>query len=229
MRAVHVPVRDIEEKRFVLVLVDEFHGAIGHGPRHGDTAVMFFAGAVIAVAGTQVEALGVRAQVPLADARGGVARGLEHLGDAGVCPFDRVVARFHGVMLGVATTGRDQEAHEVYAALGLAARRVELGARRVHAGHDAGACGRAIGSTGVELVHDHPVVGERVEVRALRELGAVEAYVAPAQVVGQDKYDVGLYCAARGRSGRCEQGGEEDYKGEWLHGFGLSRVNRIYI
>ena len=185
-------------------------------------------GAVIAVAGAQVEALGVWAQVPLADACGGVARGLEHLGDAGVCPFDRVVARFQGVMLGVGTTGRDQEAHEIYAALGFAARRVELGARRVHAGHDAGAGGSAIGSAGVELVHDHPVAGERVEVRGLRELGAVEAYVAPAQVVGQDKYDVGLICAARGRSGRCEQGGEEDCESEWFHGFGFSRVNRIY-
>ena len=133
-------------------------------------------------------------------------------------------------MLGlVATTGRDQEAHVVDAALGFTARRVELGARRVHAGHDAGAGGRAIGAAGVELVHDHPVTGERVEVRALRELGAVEAYVAPAKVIGQDKYDVGLFCAARGRSGRCEQGGEEDYENQWLHGFGFSRVNCINI
>ena len=59
MRAVHVPVSKVEEERFVLVLIDEFHGAIGHAPRHGDAAIMLFAGAVIAVAGAQVEALGV--------------------------------------------------------------------------------------------------------------------------------------------------------------------------
>ena len=57
-------------------------------------------------------------------------------------------------MLGlVATTGRDPESHELYTALGPATRRVELGARRVHAGIDTGAGGRAIGAEKWDMRH----------------------------------------------------------------------------
>ena len=78
----------------------------------------------------------------------------------------------------------------------------EAEARGVFAGHDAGARGRADGTGGVGVGEAHATGGEAVDVGSFVEAAAVEADVAPAEVVDQDEDEV----KASGRGGRWELG-----------------------
>jgi hypothetical protein len=84
---------------------------------------------------------------------------------------------------------------------------VNVVARRVVAGEEAGAAGGAVASGGVAVGERHALAGEGVEVRGFVEVGALPADVLPAEVVGEDEDDVG---PARGGCGGEERQGERE-------------------
>jgi hypothetical protein len=129
----------------------------------------------------------VRAEVPLADEAGGVAERAQDLGEGllGGGQTDGGILRAPG------------EGALVAEALGIAA------------GDQAGAVGRAVGVGDVGAGKDHAAGGDAVEPGGGDFLGAVEADVAVAELVGEDDDDVGR---AGGR-GCLESGGQRDEEG----------------
>ena len=178
------------------MIFDELDCSIGELFGDVDVSVVATVGFVFeAVGGADVEALGVLAEVPFADAGGGVSGGLEDLGDADEGGVEIVGDGEEGFgffveLLIFARLGGDEEAHVSGITLGLSARGVDLVARGVGAGHEAGAGGGAVGAAGMGGGESHAGGGEFVEVRSFVEVGAGEAGVLPAEVVGEDEDDV---------------------------------------
>jgi hypothetical protein len=128
------------------------------------------------------------AEVPLADQPGGVAGGLQTVGQR------RLRCRQAGAAL--------------LALLPLAPGGVEFVAEAllVAAGQQAGAGRRTVRARDVAVGEPRPGLGQRVEVRRRHVLAAVEAHVGVAEVVGQDDDDVRLARLVAGpEPGRGEQ------------------------
>ena len=62
---------------------------------------------------------------------------------------------------------------------------------RVLSGHQRRAGGRAVGAIGKGLGEDHTGVGDSVDIRCFKKTGAVEAHVAPPEVVDIDENHIG--------------------------------------
>ncbi len=187
--------RDEGEERAVLVFVDEGEGAVGAdvddvagGADHAavvvEGRVEVFAPVAGGVAEVFVEAAGpgvvgpLGAVVPFAEGAGGVAGGLEGVGDG----FLREV--------------------EAFLSGGYAA---DAAARVPAAGEEFGAGGRADGLD-VEAIERDAAAGDAVDVGRGDLAVAREAVVAPAGVVGEEDHDVGPRRGEGGR--RAEQQGE---------------------
>ena len=131
------------------------------------------------------------AEVPFAKVAGGVAALLEGLGEGfllvGQVRTGCGVRKFLGRE--IAATGQPVG---------------ELKARGVFARQDAGARGRADVAGRVGIGEPHVGAGETVKLRGFVERAALDAKVAPAEVVDEEEDDVGR---ARGRGG-VERSGE---------------------
>ena len=155
-------------------------------------------------------AVRLRAEMPLAEMAGGVARGFERLGErvvVGLQPRDALgdehLLRGRGFLHG----GLLQ--HDLRQ---MAVRRSDAEPRGVKAGEDAGARRRAERVGGVSLREAQPAPGEALDVRRLVEgVGPVEGRVAPAEIVGEDEHEVGPVSGGgrRGHSGSQRQGEQQ--------------------
>ena len=172
------------ELRLVGIELDDFFTVVERERRHfrGERRMVF--GVVVGVGDAEpfVEAVAqrvkfeARAEVPFADAEGGVTPGLEHLGHGPLGIGDTVAA---GVVVGA-----------------LHAESVG-----VDAGHECGARGGAHGLGDIVLGETRALGGHAVEVRGLEAPGALRAHVGVAHVVDDDENDVGR-SGLGGASGR---------------------------
>ncbi len=187
------------------VFVDELHGLVGEAVGEelifgavfesvdlvgGEIAGR---GAFVGAGNVDVEALlgGAEffaAEVPLADAGGGVAFGLEALGQGFF---------FKRELLGPLG---DSETAVLWHVSGDPVGDVEAGGRL--AGEQGGAGGGADGAGGVGLGEAHAVLGKLVDVGGLVVFGAVAAEVGPAHVVDEHDDDVWRRAGGQGRDDR---------------------------
>ncbi len=134
---------------------------------------------VEALAGRTVRGVGALAEVPLADARGGVAGVAEHLRDRAE----------RGIEIGVVRRGDEPSA------LRSSAHRVLDGVHAVpgrpESGHEARPGRRAVRGRGVRLIEDHAPGREPIEIRGPVHGRPGAAEVLPAEVVDQDEDHVG--------------------------------------
>ncbi|MEN9633397.1 MAG: hypothetical protein RL077_1801 [Verrucomicrobiota bacterium] len=131
--------------------------------------------------------VGVVAEMPFADVRGGVAGGAKRACDVGHAGLQPVAHAARGVRrLG-----------------GIVA--VDAVARRNLPGEKTAAAGRADGSGDIKLGEQRAIGGEPVEVGRLGEGVTVAAQIAPAEIVGEDEEDVGPSGRVRGGSDEAQQ------------------------
>ena len=192
-RPVDDVVRDVEEERVVPVRVEEgerpigdLAGVVGVGQRvvlvlgldRGQDVVEALGGRVHRPAGY---VLLVDVEVPLAEVAGGVALGLEQLGERDL--LERQAGDF----------GRAEEAGVRVGAAGDVVG--DLEACRVLAGHQAGPGRRAdrVGRVGVR--ERHAGGGDGVDGRGLVVGRAVVADLVPGEVVGEEEDDVPGGCS----------------------------------
>ena len=189
---VHCIEGEVEKPGIVLAALDEGDGFFGKGvgevggffgvnfavANHGGSA----GGIGVEGPGTVVEDVGLveaalmgaeafaEADVPLADHESLVAALLEFLGEGGNAPREAEVSGGIGLGPGVG---------------------LEAEAVLVHARHEAGTGGRAIGVRRVTVGEAHTDRGEGVEVGG-RDVGrvAVGSHVSVAEVVGEDEEDI---------------------------------------
>lgn len=145
-------------------------------------------------------------EMPLAEDGGGVAGGLQRIGDGDV------------VLREPAAVGDGHEAHGVLRAAVGGLHGVNMVARRVGAGEKAGATRRAVTGGGVGVAEHHAGLREAIEIRRLVEIAALPADVLPTEIVGEDEDDVGRASgsgsveerdAKDGSDQRDDEGGEE--------------------
>ena len=177
-------------------------GPRGVGPVHVEALVLRFVG----VAGGHVVP-----KVPLSEMAGGVARGLERLGE--------------GVVVGLQARDRVRDVYAIAARQEpllkrhfreVAARCRDAGAGGVLPGHDARTRGRAERAGGIRVGQPHAPRRQAVEVRRFVVGAAITAQVAGAEIIGEDQHDVGrlsLRCLQASQR-REQQGAEEREAGK---------------
>jgi len=207
-RRMHGKVRQVEEKGPVLPLADAFRGFIAEAigevfPRGPIRQVRDAVGREVRwrcrlVGAGQIDikslpfgCAGLSAQVPLADACRGITRRLEML---------RQRLLFQRQLLGPVR----REQLRIVRHLPRTPIR-EMQPRRVLAGHQSRARGRAHRACRVSLGEAQAMLRQLIKVRRLIQIAAVAGEVRPAQVVGQDEDDVEFTIGPLGRVRRRDE------------------------
>ena len=208
----HLEVREVEEERAVLVAADEIHGFVGEEIaqvgalrisdfRVGDEIEMHAHrddGFIEAASARMM--FGVFAEVPFAEHAGGVAGLFEGLSDG-----DFVERQFLHVVHRPQWPALPVEAVDV-------ADGVDAGARPVLAAHQRRTRGLAI-RAGVGAGEFHPLRRHAVDVGRLVILAPETGNVCVAEIIGQDKDDIGILRldrAGRPAAEHAQKSSEED-------------------
>ncbi len=228
-RAVNGVVGEVAEEGAVLVGLDELQRL----PRQREDALGIVGWPGLVAFRSFLEfafAEGIKGQVETLDAGFGTAGTVEvplaNVASGVTSRFQRI--RHRDVLLGEPPLVRDGD----QPVLGLvatirAADSIDMVARGVGAGEQAGAAGGAVSGGGVGVRENHAFLREGIEVGRFTKSAALVADVLPSEVIGEDENDVGL---GRCEEGSAEQAGKEESGEEELHGgwMGTSGAGGIF-